>query len=457
MKTDHPHTRRLIPALLVMVLLGACASSPQGRSKMTTPGPISDVYSDADLKLYLATLPNIESPCSGEQCEENQAFDAQVQHLGGHLADAAYDAHPDLKHRIPKFNFSVAEKDRPGISSNASGDIVILRGVQQLGLNDETLAFVLARELGHVISQHHEENTSTRIMLSVAATLLFPALNLFGNTATVAQATTATTTSTAVMTTAASTATSYVGSKLLLNNVHPDQMSEADMVALDLLDRMGYPRRRIVQALQDSPDFEGSGPWGEDFRLSVQHLQALEMTNPLEDGMPEEEAPADELPPLMEAVDDHSAEVDPPPTVMTSSDTTAIATTPSPIEAQTTPPSPEPATPPEITGGASRSNAPVHPQKTAQKSPSLEKSKPSTSRSNAAGAMHTERHPDKKDVKAKGHDKVLAGKTGKHDHAIREAKNTAKRTVQNPKSPATSQGKKNKEKSGTARKPKSRG
>lgn len=277
-----------LAVLGLTLLLCACVTSPQGRPKIAPPAPISDVYSEADMRLHLATIPSIRKPCAEEECELNHAFDQQVQHLGAQVATAAYDAHPDLIKRVKRFEYEVVEKKEPGVTSNASGKIIVLRGTQQIGLNEQALAFVIAREMGHVISQHHEENATTRILLSVAAGVLFPALNLFGNTATIAQATSASTvTSTTVATTAASTATSYLGAKLVMNSLKPEQLSEADQVALDLLGRMGLSHRDLALALEHSAEFEPSNAWSEDFRYSIAQVRALETASDTGEVLPE--------------------------------------------------------------------------------------------------------------------------------------------------------------------------
>lgn len=298
----HPPARRL-GALSLALLLCACATSPQGRTKITSPAPISDVYSDAEMRLDLATIPNNEMPCSDGECDLNRDFNRQVQQLGANIAAAAYAMHPDLIQRINQFEFDVIEKKEAGITSNASGKIVVLRGTQQIGLNETALAFVLAREMGHVISQHHDENTTTRIVLSVAVGLLFPALNLFGNSAALAQATSASTaTTTMLATTAASSATSYFGSKLVLNSLKPEQLSEADQVALKLMERMGWSHKALADALAASAEFEPGNAWAEEFRYSIAQVMALETTT--EDSSPlppiTNESAEAELGPLMD-------------------------------------------------------------------------------------------------------------------------------------------------------------
>jgi Zn-dependent protease with chaperone function len=264
---------RALPVALL--LLSACSTTPQGRTHIVTPTPVSAVYSDADMRIQLATAPSINTPCVGVECEQNREFDQRVQQLGARLAVAAFDAYPDLNKRVSHFEFAVAEKADFGSTSNARGRVVIYRGMQNLDLEDAALAYLMARELGHVVGQHHDENSATRILLSVAIGVLFPALHLFSGTSTLAQATSATS-ATTVTSTVASTATSYLGSKVVLASIKPDQLSEADSIALGLLENLGWSRHDIATALQASSHLEGKSAWVEDFRVSVGRMKALD-------------------------------------------------------------------------------------------------------------------------------------------------------------------------------------
>lgn len=262
-------------ALVCGLILAGCSTSPQGRKQITAPLPVSHAYSEADMRIKLATASTLATPCAGVECTRNQAFDEQVQALGGRLAIVAFDNYPDLIQRVSAFQFEVAEKAEPGTASNAAGKIVVYRGVQELGLDEAGVAFLLAREMGHVIGQHHDENSATRILLSVAAGVLFPALHLFSGTAIAQQATQATSAA-SLTTAAASTAASYVGSQAILAGLKPDQLSEADLIALGLLEKEGWHLHDVASVLNLAEDFKASGAWAEDFRVSITHLQALD-------------------------------------------------------------------------------------------------------------------------------------------------------------------------------------
>lgn len=256
----------LKPALLALALLGSGVVSAQDPDIKKAPASISNVYSDIDMRVRLATKPNAEA-CSGEQCLLNSAFDTQVQHLGEHLATVAYQLYPDLEKRVPNFTFSVAEKKAPGMASNGAGKIVVFRGIQQLSLSEDAMAFILAREMGHVIGRHHNKNTATKIAFSVLASILFPAITLLSASNVAAQATTT------AVTSVASTATSYFGSEVAISKIKPGQLLESDTIAVALLDAKGWDIRSVARALQ----FEAVEPngWQRDLNVSVQYLDEL--------------------------------------------------------------------------------------------------------------------------------------------------------------------------------------
>jgi hypothetical protein len=265
--------------VLALALLGGCSTSPNGRMQVTAPAPVSNVYSEVDMRLNLASAGSPSNRCEPDGCsmdqQEIQQFDQRVQQTGSRLAEAAYSVFPDLGERVKRFEFAVAEKDKPGTTSNARGKIIVFRGVQKLQPDDTALAFLMAREMGGVIGQHHAENSATRILISVLAGVLFPASNLLNTTAA-----TQTAFSSAMATTALSTATSYVGSRLALANIKPEQLNEADFIAMALLDHLGWETGEITASLAALPPIEHKNSWTEDFSTSVARLEALDKKLP---------------------------------------------------------------------------------------------------------------------------------------------------------------------------------
>lgn len=231
----------------------------------SVPSSISHLYSDVDMRVRLATKPN-EATCSGDQCLENRIFNIQVQQMGEILSTAAYQAYPELHKKVGHFVFNVVDKKEAGMASNASGKIVIFRGVQHLNLPDDALMFVIAREMGHVIGGHHEKNTSTKIFFSILAGVLFPAVTLISASNVAAQATTAT----SIATSAASTATSYFGSEAAISRIKPTQLIESDDIAIRLLNTTTWDIKSVDAVLQlDSPNGNG---WIKDLQATQKYL-----------------------------------------------------------------------------------------------------------------------------------------------------------------------------------------
>ncbi|BAN34923.1 hypothetical protein SCD_n01087 [Sulfuricella denitrificans skB26] len=253
--------------VLSSLLLGACATSPQGRMQVAVPSSVSAVHSEMGMHLNLAAAADTPSPCAGVECRLDRAFDQRVQRLGTRLAQSAFEIYPDLTERFSQFEFVIAEKAEPGSASCATGTVVIFRGVQKLRLDEEALAFLIAREMGHVISRHHDEDSATSILFSIAAQVLFPVANLIRGSAVLIQSATAMAT--------ASSAASFVGSRIMIESYKLDQLHEADAVALDLLASLGWNRGEIADALATSTQTVGDDRWSKDLQLSARGVVRL--------------------------------------------------------------------------------------------------------------------------------------------------------------------------------------
>ncbi len=272
----------LLP-LLLLFFVTACATSPEGRTQLVAPQPLqgfSAVYSEFDMHLQLVTATNSPA-CSEVECAADRAFDQRILALGRRLADVAYRRYPDLHLRFPRFEFVIADKVDPGAASSAGGTVVIFRGVRRLGLDDAALAFVLAREMSHVIAGHHDENVTTSILIAVAAQILLPVLNigaLFSSgAATTAAATTATTAaSTAVTTTAVTSVASFAGSRALRASDRPLQVREAESIAMKLLVAAGWDGREVSDQLEAlRPALPEEPDWTVELRESARHIANL--------------------------------------------------------------------------------------------------------------------------------------------------------------------------------------
>jgi len=237
---------------------------------MTAPSAISSVYSELNLKLTLATEGNAQPTCTGAMCDLDRTFDNRVLQLGNALANEAFKAYPDLSKRFDKFQFVIVDKVNPGSLSNSSGKVVIFRGIQKLLLGDEELSFLIAREMGHVIALHHDENSATTIMFSMMAAALVPISNLISGSAVLVQ-----TGSTSVQSTLTASVASLIGSKVTIANYAPEQLHEADAIAINLLGRCGWNRNDIADALIARTRVMGDDSWSSNLRVSTEDVILL--------------------------------------------------------------------------------------------------------------------------------------------------------------------------------------
>ena len=204
-----------------------------------------------------------------EQCAENSAFDARIDAIGRYLSKAALMAYPQKRKVIDSFNFSVADKLEAGTASNNKGQIVVFRGVQSLQLSDDALGFVIAREMSHVLAGHHVTNTSTKLIISALASVLFPAFAIIGASSAAAQASSATT----LISSAASTATSMVGSEVVMAQMKPSQLNQADEMARNIMEKNEWDMRSVESVL--TQDGVVKGAWMLDLQASRYTLKAI--------------------------------------------------------------------------------------------------------------------------------------------------------------------------------------
>jgi predicted Zn-dependent protease len=256
--------------VLSCIALAGCAtaSSETGRKQVVVPSPVSQVYSEVDLQVQLATAAAQTEDMAEDQCLLLD-YQRQVRKLGERLVATAYRLYPGLEQRDVKFSFAVAPSAEPGILSNAGGAIVVLQGTEDVGLPDSVQAFVLAREMGHVIGRHHDENSAASVMFSALSQVLFPALALVRGVASILPTTVAATAATA-------SAVSYLGATALRSTYREDQLREAEQIAFRLMAEAGYDLHAVAEeasgmALKAS----GDERWRKDLHQSLHELDQV--------------------------------------------------------------------------------------------------------------------------------------------------------------------------------------
>lgn len=271
---------RALLSVLLLLVVTACATSPEGRTQLAAPAPLqglSAVYSEFDMQLQLVSAADLPA-CQEAKCVADRAFDQRMLALGGRLTFAAFRQYADLYLRIPRFEFIVADKADLGATSSSGGTVVIYRGLQNLNLDDAVLAFVLAREMSHVIAGHHDENVTASILVAVAAQILFPALNIGGLFASGAASAAA---SSAASATVATSAASFLGSRALRASYRPQQEREAGAMAMKLLADAGWTGLEVSEKLESiRPSLSEDTAWTKELRESTLRVASM-MQGPL--------------------------------------------------------------------------------------------------------------------------------------------------------------------------------
>jgi hypothetical protein len=181
-------------------------------------------------------------------------YAAQVQRISAELQTAARGLYPEKISSIGAFDVYVGDSDNLSAISSGSGRIAVDAGFARLNPTDDWLAFVIAREMGHVIAGHHDSNSGASILVSVLMNFIVPGSGLI------------------------KTVVSFAGSQMASESRHTQQNAQADEVALKLLEAAGYTKKSLALNLRLNPiaDSETNTTWLEGFRVS-----ALRIAGPL--------------------------------------------------------------------------------------------------------------------------------------------------------------------------------
>jgi hypothetical protein len=109
--------------------------------------------------------------------EQLERFKHQVERIGAELGTEANGFAPESVRRIGAFQISVVADIDGGTGSNSRGRIAISAQLARLDPTDDVVAFLIAREMGHVIARHDEEDAGARMAFS-ALTALVPGASM---------------------------------------------------------------------------------------------------------------------------------------------------------------------------------------------------------------------------------------------------------------------------------------
>lgn len=221
--------------------------------------PIASAYADAAFTLN--TLSWRKVLCTGDfgECPadpvRDEHFSGQIKRVAGQLQEGAWILYPDLDRQIPnvadgRFAIYAIDADGAGSTATADGRIALNSGLAAEAPDDAWIAFVIAREMGHVIARHPEENSVLSLLASLALNIVIPGSGLI------------------------KTAISTAGSTLAASSKQAIQAREAEAIALRLLTVSGYPLRDVARSLQHAPPLVEDSSWTRSFRKSSDKLLA---------------------------------------------------------------------------------------------------------------------------------------------------------------------------------------
>lgn len=251
----------MLPARLALLLaatgclgIAGCATVPSENRARIIDIPLASTH--ADIAFTVTTGIRQSAPCEESvDCPQTPVSDTairfarQVQRIAGILQKGAEDLYPDLQQRVPglagnRFDVYVVDGDNPVSTSSPSGRIALTAALGTQRPYDGWMAFVIAREMGHVIARHHEENSSAGMTTSMIMNILVPGSSLL------------------------KMLISASGSAIAAKSQRGVQALEADAIARELLEAAGFRPRDIYLTLLIDPLLLDDGAWSNDFRKS---------------------------------------------------------------------------------------------------------------------------------------------------------------------------------------------
>jgi len=240
--------------------MAGCASGPTGERARIVEIPLVSAYSDIAFTVTSGARQGAscidDSACPSDAPSASAVrFARQVQRIAAVLQSGAQQLYPDLALRVPglidsRFDVYVVEGDEAGSASSANGRIALNAALGTWQPFDEWVAFVIAREMGHVIARHHAENSAASIAMSVILNLILPGSGLLKS------------------------AVSAGGSGMAAASKRDVQALEADAIALSLLKAGGFGLHEVSLSLLIAPVAPEQSTWSKDFRRSSDDLLA---------------------------------------------------------------------------------------------------------------------------------------------------------------------------------------
>lgn len=246
----------------VVVFLSGCTTNPiTGRGQMVDV-PAAQVHAEAGYALSKSAKRIAETEariagCNAACQAQQQRFGERVDKIGKTLEAAARDMSPESIERIGAFVIDVDPELGVSTASSAGGRIALGAGLARLEPNDDVIAFLIAREMAHVIARHDEEDSGARMFFSAVTALLPIAL-------------------------VARLVASMVGSGAMMGSWAGEQRREADEIAVAMLVRTGRTVYGVGRSLANGlkTDRMPADEWAIRYKESAERVASVAEAGP---------------------------------------------------------------------------------------------------------------------------------------------------------------------------------
>jgi peptidase M48-like protein len=239
-----------------LAMLAGCSTNPVTGRDQIVAIPAAQAHAEIGFALSSgARRISLATPCADACRDEDRLarFTLQAALVSAELENAARSLSPDALKRIGSFLVSVEPALGFATGSSASGRIALGSAIAQLEPTDDVIAFLVAREMAHVIARHDEEDSGAKIFSS-ALTTFIPGFSV-------------------VVKFLAST----LGGGALARSWAAEQRREADEIALALLERAGRSAATVAQSLATGlkQDKLPEGEWATRYAESAARVAVL--------------------------------------------------------------------------------------------------------------------------------------------------------------------------------------
>jgi len=258
---DFPAMNRAATLLSLAVLAGCTTHPITGREQVIALPLVQAVHADLGFALYAGAQGFVSAAPCRRDCSSADAqanFALRVDAVAKQLEAAARSMSPELFERIGGFQVEVSAVLGVGTGSSAGGRIALGEGLAGLEPTDTVIAFLVAREMAHVIARHAEEDSGASLVFS-ALGLLLPGVSII-----------------------ARFIAGTVGSGALKASWAAQQRREADEIAVELLARAGLAAPSVALGL-DSGLRRSRIPaddWGARYAESTQRVALIAAAHP---------------------------------------------------------------------------------------------------------------------------------------------------------------------------------